>query len=422
MQKNIKNIGKIHSNTSDSDRAELRAADTHIPSETAIDELLRWAADESNAEIDFAAIRLRAVENSSRSSFRRVRRIRSIVAASAAVLLLFCVFALAISKINDCGKEPQVSAGITAGIDSTPEPFSDPASLPSDYDSYQTAGTAADTAIESTSLFPQNLPSGMQKKVDNGTLRTSAEGIDAEGNRLYYDCEVVDGAPYQLSVGQVGSFSDGVDFVYYWQITSDTCLRVRFFGFNQKAAEQLFSELSGQITGLGGKTASAGNTPAPRVPARIPTDTPAPSNDGTAPVAGLPADNNAPVEAVPVYAAPIGTAPVIDIPFDPVDPAGYEDVGGEISLAASDLSEIGIGGTSSSRDEDDVPDCSNAERVDSPAPESSTIDSGRINSENDKVSSGKSENNSAAADPAAGRSNDKAHTGKTSDGFSTARP
>ena len=389
MQKNIKNIGKIHSNTSDSDRAELRAADTHIPSETAIDELLRWAADESNAEIDFAAIRLRAVENSSRSSFRRVRRIRSIVAASAAVLLLFCVFALAISKINDCGKEPQVSAGITAGIDSTPEPFSDPASLPSDYDSYQTAGTAADTAIESTSPFPQNLPSGMQKKVDNGTLRTSAEGIDAEGNRLYYDCEVVDGAPYQLSVGQVGSFSDGVDFVYYWQITSDTCLRVRFFGFNQKAAEQLFSELSGQITGLGGKTASAGNTPAPRVP---------------------------------VYAAPIGTAPVIDIPFDPVDPAGYEDVGGEISLAASDLSEIGIGGTSSSRDEDDVPDCSNAERVDSPAPESSTIDSGRINSENDKVSSGKSENNSAAADPAAGRSNDKAHTGKTSDGFSTARP
>lgn len=93
---------------------------------------------------------------------------------------------------------------------------------------FKTPEPVADEAIKNTNMFPQNLPSEMHKKVDNDSLRISAEGFDANGNRLYYDCEVVDVAPYQLSVGQVGSFSNGVDIVYYWQITSGTMLARSF--------------------------------------------------------------------------------------------------------------------------------------------------------------------------------------------------
>ena len=228
-----------------SNTVNLEAADsnhsadtcTEFDSSRTIDELLRWAANESTAEIDFESIRLRAVESSRKSKMQRIRRIRALTAAGAAILLILFVFALTIGKINDCTKDPQVSAGLTPNAGATPEPFSDPMNLPSGYDSFQNAGTVADEAIKNTNMFPQNLPSEMHKKVDNDSLRISAEGFDANGNRLYYDCEVVDVAPYQLSVGQVGSFSDGVDIVYYWQITSGTCLRVRFFGFKQATAE-----------------------------------------------------------------------------------------------------------------------------------------------------------------------------------------
>ena len=224
-----------------SNTVNLEAADpnhsadtcTEFDSSRTIDELLRWAANESTAEIDFESIRLRAVESSRKSKMQRIRRIRALTAAGAAILLILFVFALTIGKINDCTKDPQVSAGLTPNAGATPEPFSNPMNLPSGYDSFQNAGTVADEAIKNTNMFPQNLPSEMHKKVDNDSLRISAEGFDANGNRLYYDCEVVDVAPYQLSVGQVGSFSNGVDIVYYWQITSGTCLRVRFFGFKQ---------------------------------------------------------------------------------------------------------------------------------------------------------------------------------------------
>lgn len=265
-----------------SNTVNLEAADsnhsadtcTEFDSSRTIDELLRWAANESTAEIDFESIRLRAVESSRKSKMQRIRRIRALTAAGAAILLILFVFALTIGKINDCAKDPQVSAGLTPNAGATPEPFSDPMNLPSGYDSFQNAGTVADEAIKNTNMFPQNLPSEMHKKVDNDSLRISAEGFDANGNRLYYDCEVVDVAPYQLSVGQVGSFSDGVDIVYYWQITSGTCLRVRFFGFKQATAEMLFNQLSGQITGTSGKTAAVVAAPAPWIPSVIGTAIP----------------------------------------------------------------------------------------------------------------------------------------------------
>lgn len=108
-----------------SNTVNLEAADsnhsadtcTEFDSSRTIDELLRWAANESTAEIDFESIRLRA-------------------AAGAAILLILFVFALTIGKINDCAKDPQVSAGLTPNAGATPEPFSDPMNLPSGYDSF----------------------------------------------------------------------------------------------------------------------------------------------------------------------------------------------------------------------------------------------------------------------------------------------
>lgn len=306
---------------------------TEFDSSRTIDELLRWAANESTAEIDFESIRLRAVESSRKSKMQRIRRIRALTAAGAAILLILFVFALTIGKINDCAKDPQVSAGLTPNAGATPEPFSDPMNLPSGYDSFQNAGTVADEAIKNTNMFPQNLPSEMHKKVDNDSLRISAEGFDANGNRLYYDCEVVDVAPYQLSVGQVGSFSDGVDIVYYWQITSGTCLRVRFFGFKQATAEMLFNQLSGQITGTSGKTAAVVAAPAPWIPSVISSGDSEPSEDGTLPVVSVPYIDNSPAETAPVYAAPIGTAPTVDIPFEQISDSGYDAIG-EIPVVA----------------------------------------------------------------------------------------
>lgn len=324
-----------------SNTVNLEAADsnhsadtcTEFDSSRTIDELLRWAANESTAEIDFKSIRLRAVESSRKSKMQRIRRIRALTAAGAAILLILFVFALTIGKINDCAKDPQVSAGLTPNAGATPEPFSDPMNLPSGYDSFQNAGTVADEAIKNTNMFPQNLPSEMHKKVDNDSLRISAEGFDANGNRLYYDCEVVDVAPYQLSVGQVGSFSDGVDIVYYWQITSGTCLRVRFFGFKQATAEMLFNQLSGQITGTSGKTAAVVAAPAPWIPSVISSGDSEPSEDGTLPVVSVPYIDNSPAETAPVYAAPIGTAPTVDIPFEQISDSGYDAIG-EIPVVA----------------------------------------------------------------------------------------
>ena len=102
-----------------SNTVNLEAADsnhsadtcTEFDSSRTIDELLRWAANESTAEIDFESIRLRAVESSRKSKMQRIRRIRALTAAGAAILLILFVFALTIGKINDCAKDPQVSAG-----------------------------------------------------------------------------------------------------------------------------------------------------------------------------------------------------------------------------------------------------------------------------------------------------------------------
>lgn len=117
-----------------SNTVNLEAADsnhsadtcTEFDSSRTIDELLRWAANESTAEIDFESIRLRAVESSRKSKMQRIRRIRALTAAGAAILLILFVFALTIGKINDCAKDPQVSAGLTPNAGATPEPFSDP--------------------------------------------------------------------------------------------------------------------------------------------------------------------------------------------------------------------------------------------------------------------------------------------------------
>ena len=79
-----------------SNTVNLEAADsnhsadtcTEFDSSRTIDELLRWAANESTAEIDFESIRLRAVESSRKSKMQRIRRIRALTAAGAAILFL----------------------------------------------------------------------------------------------------------------------------------------------------------------------------------------------------------------------------------------------------------------------------------------------------------------------------------------------
>ena len=161
-----------------SNTVNLEAADSNHSADTArnltssrtIDELLRWAANESTAEIDFESIRLRAVESSRKSKMQRIRRIRALTAAGAAILFDPCLFLHSPSeKSTIAQKDLQVSAGLTPNAGgNTRTVFSDPMNLPSGYDSFQNAGTVADEAIKNTNMFPQKSSSSeMHKKVDN---------------------------------------------------------------------------------------------------------------------------------------------------------------------------------------------------------------------------------------------------------------
>lgn len=231
--------------------------------EAEIDSLLRLEADTATAAVDFASIKSKALAAHKKKTVKRNRFWRYAVSAAAA--LLFCFGAAMITNglfgshngdidiynsRNPNGETDNATEfpmkGTDTPNDTTPEPFS--SSLPDSYKSQVFAGVPNKSTTDNLAeLFPAELPDYMNKSVDESKSLTLAQGVDAYGNVQYFDCMILTSAPYGLEVGEAGSFSDGDDFVYYWQISDAKCLRVRFFGFTQSDAQNLFKTLSQKV-------------------------------------------------------------------------------------------------------------------------------------------------------------------------------
>ncbi len=82
---------------------------------------------------------------------------------------------------------------------------------------------------------------------DEGKKYSIAEGKDDKGLIKYFDCSIVEKAPYDLDIGQVGTFEDDTKCIFYWQVSEDYCLRVRFFGFKKEEAGRLFTDMTNDI-------------------------------------------------------------------------------------------------------------------------------------------------------------------------------
>lgn len=213
-----------------------------------LDDLLFASAEILSSEVDFGAIRLRAVQANRRKQSKR-RRLLGCVAAAACMLVCF---GLTGSKIID-----RLSQNGNITVHETDNPvsgeFSDPFedTIPTQYAQCMdvglpTKGGGSVAAAEPTKLYPEKLPVYMDKRIENntdGSVRSVAEGKDTSGNCKYFDCSIISFAPYKLFPGEVGTFESGTDTVFYWQLDNESVLCARFFGFDTDEAMRLFVEM-----------------------------------------------------------------------------------------------------------------------------------------------------------------------------------
>lgn len=233
-----------------------------------IDALLRDFADKETEKVDFEAIKARAVDSARAKKASKKKRMRILSYAAAAACMLFCfgIIGVAVSMLrsnNPGARNGEIDANlrtpdtekVTPNADSTPhtagetpEPFS--TGLPSEYTRYLYGGKV-DSALElSAEAFRGNLPSYMEMELSqaedsspNSGFVATANGIDPNGSKKYFDCSIVSEAPYAIAVGDIGSFSMDSDSVFYWRFDEDKFLCARYFGFDSEEAAVLFKAL-----------------------------------------------------------------------------------------------------------------------------------------------------------------------------------
>ena len=146
-------------------------------------------------------------------------------------------------------------------IDDTPVPGTTPSvtfgdgNVPNEYTTLMSIGVptkgGSSGELKPDELFPDELPNYMVRRVDDrndeGKKYSIAEGKDDKGLIKYFDCSIVEKAPYDLDIGQVGTFEDDTKCIFYWQVSEDYCLRVRFFGFKKEEAGRLFTDMTNDI-------------------------------------------------------------------------------------------------------------------------------------------------------------------------------
>ncbi len=232
-----------------------------------IDNLLHSASDEATAGIGFDAIKRRAVENAALEKQRKHRRLLSYIAAAACMLLCFGVAGTSFIRshkpwgegdmsLNRHTSEPETDSN-THSPSAIPEIGSiDSNEIPKQYTKLlsigvPTKGGSSQNEFKPDELFPDELPSYMERRIDingtDGNVCSIAEGKDDTGSSKYFDCSLVESAPYDLNKGEVGSFETDDGCVFYWKLDDKRCMRVRFFGFDNEEASKLFAELTNDI-------------------------------------------------------------------------------------------------------------------------------------------------------------------------------
>ena len=224
-----------------------------------IDALLRDFADEETAKVDFEAIKARAVASAraKKASKKKRMRILSYVAAAACMLFCFGIIGVTAAMLRSGGfgnHHGDIDANLNTpdtgntrpSADATPEPFSN--ELPSEYTQYLYGGKAEDNLKIEFDALRGNLPSYMEVssgnvQSSNSDLIATANGIDPSGSKRYFDCSIISEAPYDIAVGDIGSFAADSDSVFYWRFDEDKYLCARYFGFDSGEAEVMFKAL-----------------------------------------------------------------------------------------------------------------------------------------------------------------------------------
>lgn len=223
-----------------------------------IDALLSNASDEATAMVDFAAIKRRAIKQAKQ---KKKKRFFSYVAAAACMLLCFGMVGAALSNRGSNGDidvkrpthEPDINDTPVQGT--TPSVTFGDGTVPNKYTTLMSIGAptkgGSSGELKPDELFPDELPKYMIRRVDDrndeGKRYSIAEGKDDKGLIKYFDCSIVEKAPYDLDIGQVGTFEDDTKCMFYWQVSEDYCLRVRFFGFEREEAGRLFTDMTNDI-------------------------------------------------------------------------------------------------------------------------------------------------------------------------------
>lgn len=223
-----------------------------------IDALLNNASDDATARVDFVSIKRRAIKQAKR---KKQKRFFSYVAAAACMLLCFGMVGAALSNRGHNGDISVKRPTHEPDIDDTPVPGTTPSvtfgdgNVPNEYTTLMSIGVptkgGSSGELKPDELFPDELPNYMVRRVDDrndeGKKYSIAEGKDDKGLIKYFDCSIVEKAPYDLDIGQVGTFEDDTKCIFYWQVSEDYCLRVRFFGFKKEEAGRLFTDMTNDI-------------------------------------------------------------------------------------------------------------------------------------------------------------------------------
>lgn len=223
-----------------------------------IDALLNNASDDATARVDFVSIKRRAIKQAKR---KKQKRFFSYVAAAACMMLCFGMVGAALSNRGHNGDISVKRPTHEPDIDDTPVPGTTPSvtfgdgNVPNEYTTLMSIGVptkgGSSGELKPDELFPDELPNYMVRRVDDrndeGKKYSIAEGKDDKGLIKYFDCSIVEKAPYDLDIGQVGTFEDDTKCIFYWQVSEDYCLRVRFFGFKKEEAGRLFTDMTNDI-------------------------------------------------------------------------------------------------------------------------------------------------------------------------------
>lgn len=252
--KNDRSIKLITDEPMDEQAPVLDAADLGGEFEE-MDALLRLVADESTAQIDFEAIKQRAVSSAKAKKARRGKLRRAVSYALFACAALVMGFSL-LTVIRSAGKpnDPNVIAYSTP--DGAPKETHANGSKGASGDQTpiwrMEAGTVSKDAYKDitkkvSDFFPTELPENMMKLVDDSEAHISAIGINRDGSELCYDLVMSTEPPINLETGEACSVEDGEFIVYYWQISEENCVSFRFTGFEQKQTDSMFGALARRI-------------------------------------------------------------------------------------------------------------------------------------------------------------------------------